>query len=48
MIKTPNAFIKDNSIIPVHDIEEKDIGKLVSSLKIRNMYKVWKQQINLT
>ena len=27
MIKKQNAFIKDNSIVPVHDIEERDIGK---------------------
>ena len=27
MIKKQNVFIKDNSIIPVHDIEERDIGK---------------------
>ena len=26
-IKKQNAFIKDNSIVPVHDIEERDIGK---------------------
>ena len=27
MIKKQNAFIKDNSIVPVHDIEERDIEK---------------------
>ena len=27
MIKKQNVFIKDNSIILVHDIEERDIGK---------------------
>ena len=28
MIKKQNTFIKDNSITPVHNIEERDIVKL--------------------
>ena len=27
MIKKQNAFIKENSIVPVYDIEERDIAK---------------------
>ena len=36
MIKEQNVFIKDNSIVPVHDIEERNIGtsnKLIENTK---------------
>ena len=47
MIKKQNAFIKDNSIIPVHDIEERDIGNVYKLIENTNIYKVWEQQMNL-
>ena len=33
MIKKQNAFIRESSIVPVYDVQEKDIGKLTKLIE---------------
>ena len=43
MIKKQNAFIKDNSIVPVDDIEERDIVKFNKLIENKKKFKLWNQ-----
>ena len=46
MIKKQNIFNRDNSIIHVHDIDKRDIEKLLNKLGEQNIYKALNQQMN--
>ena len=46
MIKKQNTFIKENYIVPVYYIKERDIVKFTKLIDKKNSYKAWKQQMN--